>query len=82
MSELTHEKVFIAVKDALQRNGIKLWEAPYYLETESNDDEMTVSQIFFLRILQRNLFIVSLFPSSSVWQILSARVSTLNLIIA
>lgn len=42
MSELIHESVFIAVKDALQRNGIKLWVSPYYLESASDETEMMV----------------------------------------
>ncbi|CAG9803330.1 unnamed protein product [Chironomus riparius] len=40
MSELTFESILIQVRDALQRNGIKLWEVPYYLNTSSNDTEM------------------------------------------
>lgn len=50
MSELSHESVFIAVKDKLQRNGIKLWEPPYYLESSSNETEMMVR---FLKIFLR-----------------------------
>lgn len=59
MSELSHESVFIAVKDALQRNRIKLWEPPYYLDSSSNESEMMVN--FFLRNELRILFIASLF---------------------
>lgn len=61
MTELSHESVFIAVKDALQRNGIKLWEAPYYLESSGNETEMMVS---ILRGILRFLLIASLFSSS------------------
>lgn len=42
MSELTFESVLIQVRDALQRNGIKLWEVPYYLNTSQNESEMMV----------------------------------------
>ncbi|XP_070495541.1 NEDD8 ultimate buster 1-like [Chironomus tepperi] len=40
MSELTFESILIQVRDALQRNEIKLWKVPYYLDTSSNDTEM------------------------------------------
>lgn len=45
MSELTFESILIQVRDALQRNGIKLWEVPYYLNTSSNDTEMMVRNV-------------------------------------
>lgn len=42
MSELSHESVLVQVKDALTRDGIKLWLPPYYIELDANEDEMLV----------------------------------------
>jgi hypothetical protein len=44
MSELSHESVLVQIKDALTRDGIKLWLSPYYLEMESNESEMLVNK--------------------------------------
>lgn len=46
MSELSLERVFIVVKDALQSNGIRLWQQPYYLESSSNETEMMVGNFY------------------------------------
>lgn len=46
MSELSFENVLIQVKDALQTNGIKLWEKPYF-DLEPVQTEMLVSITFF-----------------------------------
>jgi hypothetical protein len=46
MSELSFESVLIQVKAALQANGIKLWEPPFYIEIAPNETEMIVSHHF------------------------------------
>lgn len=43
MSEINHDNVLIQVRDALQRNAIKLWLEPYSVAGEPNDQEITVS---------------------------------------
>lgn len=48
MSEINHENVLIQLKDALNRNSIKLWEEPYCVLGESNDSEIVVSELNFL----------------------------------
>lgn len=43
--ELTFESVLIQVRDALQRNEVKLWEVPYYLQTSADETEMMVRKL-------------------------------------
>jgi hypothetical protein len=45
MTEINHENVLIQLKDALNGNGIKLWEEPYCVAGESNENEINVSEI-------------------------------------
>lgn len=44
MSEINHENVLIQLRDALNRNKIKLWEEPYCILGESVDIEVEVSK--------------------------------------
>ena len=38
-----HDNVLIQLRDALNRNSIKLWEEPYCVAGESNESEIVVS---------------------------------------
>ena len=53
MSEINHENVLIQVRDALNRNGIKLWEEPYCVGGESNEEEILVRNQKFVISPQR-----------------------------
>ena len=53
MSEINHENVLIQVRDALNRNGIKLWEEPYCVGGESNEEEILVRHQKFVISPQR-----------------------------
>lgn len=77
MSSLSHESIFIAVKDALQRNGIKLWEPPFYLDSTSNESEMMVR--FLFEEMNCVFFINSFFVSLRFWLIDFAKASTSSL---
>jgi hypothetical protein len=46
MSELNVEAVLIQVRDALNRNDIKLWQEPYCVEGESIVESVEVSETF------------------------------------
>lgn len=54
MSEINYENILIQVKDALNRNSIKLWEEPYCSSGESIESEIVVRnfslEIFFLTV--------------------------------
>lgn len=43
MTEINHDNVLIQIRDALNRNNVKLWEEPYCLAGESNENEIVVS---------------------------------------
>lgn len=43
MTEINHENILIQVRDALNRQGIKLWVEPYCLDGESIESELIVS---------------------------------------
>lgn len=44
MTEINHDNVLIQLRDALNRNSIKLWEEPYCIGGESNEGEIVVSR--------------------------------------
>lgn len=47
MSEINHENILMQLRDALNRNGIKLWLEPYSIAGEPNESEIAVSFIVF-----------------------------------
>lgn len=52
--ELNAEATLIQVKDALNRNSVKLWESPYCVDGESIEKSVEVSRISFKK-LEKNL---------------------------
>jgi hypothetical protein len=58
MAELNVEAVLIQVRDALNRNDIKLWQEPYCVEGESIVESVEVSlEISLVRNLTRIFFV-------------------------
>lgn len=47
MTEINHDNVLIQLRDALNRNNIKLWEEPYCVANETNENEIVVSRWLF-----------------------------------
>lgn len=64
MTEVNHENVLIQLREALNRNGIKLWEEPYCIGGESNESEIVVRN-FCRRELEIPLFTYFFFASES-----------------
>lgn len=62
MAEINHESVLVQVRQGLGRSDIKLWEEPYCIAGESNDNEIDVSKqnliprriFFFSSLFSRN----------------------------
>ncbi|CRL04040.1 CLUMA_CG017156, isoform A [Clunio marinus] len=51
MTEINHENILIQVRDALNRNSIKLWVEPYCVGGESNENEcINLAQILCQQI--------------------------------
>lgn len=58
MSEINHENVLIQIRDALNRNSIKLWEEPYCVFGESVESEVVVSKRIFFGVKHEFALIV------------------------
>lgn len=63
MSEINHENVLTQLRDALNRNNIKLWIEPYCVDGESNESEIVVSKQNKLKKL------ISIYPFHRILQI-------------
>ena len=76
MSALSNEDYYLArIRQKLKDDGVKLWEAPYYVDNQTNESLFQVS-FYYFQLLNRNI-ILKIIVSSGIgfqffWRSLSS----------
>ena len=65
MSALSNEDYHLArIRQKLKDDGVKLWEAPYYVDNQTNESLFQVS-FYYFQLLNRNI-ILKIIVSSGI----------------